>query len=376
VLARDIQRILDLGVTFEGGRRLGADLRLDELLDDYEAIVLAIGAGTGIDLDLDGKGPAVVQGLQYLQADTGRTDRVVVIGGGNTAVDAARTALRRGATRVVIACLEDRAEMPAIGSEIVAAEQEGVEINPGLRAVGLVGDGVEIVQVAPRVPDNTDPENYEAIAGTEATLDADLVIVAIGQRPDPSDLTRGDVTLASAAGLRVDDETGGTAHERIFAAGDLAGDGGSVTDAIAGSLRAAWGIDRNLRGPAKADERRRPPMVTAAPPAGRPGITRADPKRRTIAPELDPVDRVKSFDEVTGVLTEQQARAEAARCMICGLCGNCNACLDLFGCPAFYLEGGLIEIDPILCVACGVCAQFCPNDAIFPVMRPVQVGTP
>ena len=92
--------------------------------------------------------------------------------------------------------------------------------------------------------------------------------------------------------------------------------------------------------------------------------------------ELKPKTRVLGFDEVTGALTEQQARAEAARCMICGLCGNCNACLDLFGCPAFFVSDGLIEIDPKLCVACGVCAQFCPNDAIYPVTSALAKGGP
>ncbi len=376
VLRQDIQRILDLGVAFEGGRRLGADLHLDELLGKHDAIVLAVGAGDGIELDLGDTGPAVVQGLMYLQRDTGPAERVLVIGGGNTAVDAARTALRRGASRVIVACLEDRIEMPAIGSEIVAAEHEGVEISPGLAAVGLVGEGVEMVRVEPRVPGNTDPENYEPVAGSDVTIEADLVVVAIGQRPDTTILGHGDVVQASSNGLQVDAETGTTTHERIFAAGDVAGGGGSVTDAIAGGLRAAWGVDRSLRGPAKADERRPPPTVTSKPPAGRPGITRLDAGKRTIAPELDPGDRVKTFGEINGAFTEQQARTEAARCMICGLCGNCSACLDLFGCPAFYVQDGQIEIDPVLCVSCGVCAQFCPNNAIYPVRQPVRVSAP
>ena len=369
VLRRDVQRILDLGVVFEGGRRLGADLDLDELLGRHDAIMLATGAGIGIELDLGRTGPEVVQGLTYLRNGTEPVERVVVVGGGNTAVDVARTALRRGATRVIIACLEDRAAMPAIESEIVASEQEGVEIHAGLRVLGLVGEGVELVRVVPRVPGSTDPEDYDAIGGTNVTFEADLVVVAIGQRLDTSVLTGGDVVLATSNGLQVDDETGRTTHERIFAAGDLAGGEGSVTDAIAGGLRAAWGIDHSLRGPAKADERRPPPRVTSEQSAGRMGITRVDIDKRMIAPELHPGDRIADFGEVVGALTEQQARAEATRCMICGLCGNCNACLDLFGCPAFYVQDGQIEIDPVLCVACGVCAQFCPNDAIFPVMQ-------
>jgi NADPH-dependent glutamate synthase beta subunit-like oxidoreductase len=264
--------------------------------------------------------------------------------------------------------------MPAIKSEIVAAEDEGVEIRSGLRAVGLVAEGIETVYVAPRIPGNTDPDNYETIAGTRTVVGADLVVVAIGQRPDTSILRRREAVPASSDRFQVDIDTGGTAYERIFAAGDLTGDGGTITAAIAGGLRAAWGLDRSLRGPTKADERPPPPRVTLTPPAGRPGVTRVEAGKRATAPELDPTDRVKNYGEVVGVFTEQQARMEAARCMICGLCGNCNACLDLFGCPAFYIQDGLIEIDPVLCVVCGVCAQFCPNDAIHPVTQPATVG--
>ncbi len=374
-LRRDVDRILGLGVTFEGNTRLGTDVDIDELLEAHDAVLLAIGTGVAADLELSGRGPAVVQGLDYLNGGGASADRVVVVGGGNTAVDAGRTALRRGASRVVLACLEDRAEMPAIDSEIAAACEEGVELRTRRKAVGLVAAGIELVSVEPRVRGRTDPENFEVVAGTTSAIDADLVVIAVGQRPDPSiRWLPGDVPV-SADGPVVDDECGATAHERIFAAGDMADGAGSVTDAIAGGLRAAWGIDRKLRGAAKADERPPPPRVPSGPPAGRPGVWRVDDTTRAATPELDPRTRAATFDEVVGTLTEKTARAEASRCMICGLCGNCNACLDLFGCPAFYVADGLIEIDSGLCVACGVCAQFCPNDAIYPVARSPEVGS-
>ncbi len=375
-LRRDIDRILGLGVIFKGNTRLGTDVTIDELLGSHDAVMLALGTGIGVDLDLGGNGPAVVQGLEYLNGDSTPADRVVVVGGGNTAVDAARTALRRGASQVISACLEARAEMPAIDSEIVAACEEGVELQTRRKAVGLVAAGVELISVEPRVTGRTDPENYEIIAGTTSTADADLIVIAIGQRPDNSIRWLPDDVPRSSDGLVVDRETGETAHERIFAAGDLADAEGRVTDAIAGGLRAAWGIDRTLRGSTKADERPPPPRVSSSPPAGRPGVWRVDDTMRVATPELDPGARVHNFAEVAGTLTEEQARAEAARCMICGLCGNCNACLDLFGCPAFYVSDGQIEINPTLCVACGVCAQFCPNDAIYPVARSMEVGSP
>jgi len=98
---------------------------------------------------------------------------------------------------------------------------------------------------------------------------------------------------------------------------------------------------------------------------------------RVAVPELDAIARTAGFAEVVGRLDEASARREAERCAACGLCGNCSACIDLFGCPAFFLEGGEIRIDPTLCNGCGVCAAFCPNGAIRPSrggLAPVQRG--
>jgi indolepyruvate ferredoxin oxidoreductase alpha subunit len=373
VLDRDIQRILDLGVQFEGERRLGADLRLSELLDSNDAVLVAIGGGGDSALNLPGDGPEVVPALSYLGNGLGPARRVLVVGGGNSAIDSARTALRRGASHVVVVSLERRDEMPAIESEVTAAEHEGVEIRDGVRVTGLVPGGIDLERVESTVPGSRDPETYVAIEGSHIRMEIDRVIVAIGQTGIGSKVDD-DVVLEWSED--VDEKTGRTSHEHVFAAGDVIGGDRTVTGAIAGGLRAAWGIDTHLRGSSKADERMPPPLVPDGSPAGREGVTRVDTERRRVPPELESTTPVLGFEEVTGTLTEQQARAEAARCMICGLCGNCSACLDLFGCPAFYVSGGLIEIDPTLCVACGVCAQFCPNDAIYPVTSVLAMGGP
>jgi TPP-dependent indolepyruvate ferredoxin oxidoreductase alpha subunit/thioredoxin reductase len=375
-LERDIKRILDLGVRFEGGRRFGADLNLGELLEATDAVLVALGAGEDAALDLPGEGPEVVSALSYLGNDLWSARRVLVVGGGNSAIDSARTAIRRGAEHVVIGCLESRAEMPAIPSEIAEAEREGVEILNAVRTTGLVLGGVEYERVETTVPGSGDPEDYVAIEGSTTGMEVSQVIVAVGQTRTGS--TPGDDgVLDWSEALIVDDQTGRTSHERIFAAGDLVGAEGTVTGAIASGMRAAWGIDAQLRGAAKADERMPPPLIPGgSSPSRRSGVARVDIEARRAPYELEIENRVSGFDEVTGALTEQQARAEAARCMICGLCGNCNACLDLFGCPAFFVSNGLIEIDPGLCVACGVCAQFCPNDAIYPVTPLLAQGGP
>jgi NADPH-dependent glutamate synthase beta subunit-like oxidoreductase len=375
VLERDVQRIFDLGVSFHGGRRLGADLGIGELLESSDAVLVALGAGADRELRLPGEGPELIPALSYLREDPGPADAVLVVGGGNSAIDSARTAIRRGARSVTIACLEARGEMPAIPTEVAAAEQEGIRILDGVRLRRLIPGGVELERVDALVPGSADPEDYRAVEGSEMSVDVFRVIVAIGQQHPDTGSGEGPL-LDWSQGLVVDARTGRTSHDRIFAAGDLTGGRRTAVDAIAGGLRAAWGIDRALRGPAEADKRMPPPLVPTKAPDTRRGVSRVDVEQRHAVPELESARRVAGFDEIVGVLTEEQARAEAARCMICGLCGNCNACLDLFGCPAFYVSGGLIEIDPALCVVCGVCAQFCPNDAIYPVTTTMAFGGP
>ena len=377
---RDVQRILDLGVSFEGGRTLGENLQLDQLLGEYDAVLLAIGAGRGVELKIPAPEsaaprPRVIDALEYLRGPQETARRVVVIGGGNSAIDAARTAVRHGAEKAVVVCLEEWEYMPAIPEEIREAERDGVFILTEHRAMALRATGVDLVHVQPRVPGGLDPDNFEAVAGSEETVEADLVIIAIGQATDESALEGCGIEWARDSGLvRIDAETGACSHPRVFAAGDLVREERSVTAALADGMRAAWGLDRSLRGAEAADRRPPPPRLPATP---RPPSNKAWRNRREERhdpPQLDPVSRIGSFDEEVGVFSEAQARAEASRCLFCGMCGSCKSCLDLFGCPAFKLGEESPVIEPSLCLSCGVCAQFCPNEAIVPVLFEEEVA--
>ncbi len=383
-LRRDIDRILALGVHFRGGVRLGTDTSLEQLLDEdrYDAVLLAIGAGQALQLDLgdsDG-GPELVDALTYLRDPQALSsaERVVVIGGGNAGVDAARTARRCGAEHVTIVCPEPREQMPAIAEELEAALLEQVKLLVETQPTALVspeeGAARGGLRCASTSGDGSAELSASARGGAQLLLEADRVIIAIGQRPVLGSVEGVALDRDSTGGLKIDPESGQSSHPKIFAAGDLTDTPRKVTDAIASGQRAAWGIDRLLRGAQLADHHKPPSSgtwsVEPQTQAERGALlARVDRTRPAAAQQLGHAQRTAGFDEVIGTLSEEQAQTEANRCVVCGQCGNCRACIDLFGCPAILLDNHQVTIDPQLCSACGVCAAFCPNSAIERVLR-------
>ncbi|MBZ0136307.1 MAG: FAD-dependent oxidoreductase [Planctomycetes bacterium] len=366
-LAKDIRRVLDLGIRFEGGRRLGSDFTTDELLQHHDGVVIAIGAGKPARGEVPGDGPQQVDALAFLRDDNCRiSGEVVVIGGGNAAVDAARSALRRGASGATIVCLEARDAMPAISAETKEAVREGVNLRTATRVTRLTATGVETVCVRPAGAGALLPSDYDPVEGSARQLPATHLIWAIGQTADREALGPQPSLRWEDGCLAADPLTGQTSHARIFAAGDVVNGERTVTGAIALGRRAAWGLDRSLRGDA-ADTRQPPPLPSARDLRGRPGAVRIDSAQRAVPAEREASGRTSDFSEVVGVLTEEQAQAEAQRCTICGNCGNCNACVDLFGCPAFVQDGAAVRIDEKACTGCGVCVSFCPTGAIHAV---------
>jgi NADPH-dependent glutamate synthase beta subunit-like oxidoreductase len=359
-IARDVERVFELGVKFIGGTRIGRDMSFDELRGSgHDAIYLAIGAHRPRMLDLgpaeEGGRPVMRVALPFLESArrgerSASLGRVAVIGGGNAAVDAARTALRMGACEVTMACLEAREAMPALREELEDAHEEGVVVVPSVRPVRFVTGGLEVAGLSD---------------GVESILPCDTVILAIGQQPNTDFLTGSGVELALDGDgcLIVDRDTCQTSEPGIYAGGDVVAGERTVTAAMASGLRAAWAIDRELRGE-EAANRRVPPRHPVQGGGERPHWEGSAMLSNRQPVPCSSADARREFVEVRGSYTEADARAEARRCLACGLCGNCRACTELFACPALADEGEHVSIDPGLCIDCGACADLCSNGAI------------
>ncbi len=359
VLDREIGRVEAAGVRFKLGVRFGTDL-LREDLAGYAAAFLATGAWRERALTLHGAPRDAVQpGLAWLTALNGGRGsaigkRLAVIGGGNTAMDVARSARRLG-SEVSVIYRRTRAEMPAFADEVAEAGSEGVHFRylEAPVAAERVGGAIRITCQAMRLglPDASGRPRPEPVQGALATLEVDSVISAVGEDTDPSVLRPGFPPGAvwDAAGC-----------PPVFLGGDLSGARRTVADAIgSGRLAATW-IERWLA--------RREPPVTPAPPSPVPlsamRLPWFDAAPRTHPRERDTAARLMDFDEVSQGLDEAAALAEARRCLSCGACTACDRCW--LACPdvAVLVEGAQYRVDLEHCKGCLLCLAECPRGAI------------
>jgi formate dehydrogenase major subunit len=341
ILDREIEAILRMGVEARNGQVWGRDFTLSDLRRSYDAVLLATGAAVNRELDFlpDGM-PGVNYGTCFLGQvalgqDTGLHGKVGVIGGGNTAMDCARTAVRLGAEQVTILYRRSRKEMPAQEIEVIEAEEEGIGLELCVAPVGMREEngrlaGLTFVRMDLCEIDASGRARPKPMEGSEFDVPLDYVIVAVGQVVDEETLGKdplaAELERTKWRTIKGDYLSGATSQEGVFAAGDLTTGPATVVEAIGGARRAAEAMDRWLRGGQHAPPR--PFIFTKGTlqEADQQNFARQAPAARAGMPVLEPGDRKTNFDQVELGFSEEQALAEAKRCLACG-CQAVDECL-------------------------------------------------
>jgi formate dehydrogenase (NADP+) beta subunit len=327
IIEKEIKQVLDIGIELQTEKKLGRDFSLDELKNNgYEAIYLSVGAQLSKKIDIPGSESSdVLWGVDFLREvsegkDISLKKTVLVVGGGNVAVDVALTALRQGAKHVTMACLESLEEMPANRWEIEEALEEGVKLMPSWGPKNIVEDHGKITHVelvrCTSVFDNQG--NFcPSFATITENVNADQVILAIGQSPDFSFLDSNSLIDLENGHIKIDLETCETSAKGTFAGGDAAKPPATIIDAIADGRKAASSIDRFLGGDGIIDEvfveRDQNNSYDGKRPIG------FSDKKRAKMPTLLLSERHDGFPEVELGFTDEQAVEEAKRCFQCDL---------------------------------------------------------
>lgn len=375
ILDKEIGDIANLGVVIRTNSRVGENVPWSEL-EKFDAVFLAIGASKSKKLGIEGEDlEGVLSGVDFLRKlNTGRVPevgkRVVVIGGGNTAIDAARTALRMGKD-VTILYRRTRKEMPAVPEEIEEAEKEGVKFDfliAPLRVIEEGGSvkGIEMQRMQLDKPDESGRRKPVPLKGTEFIVEADTVITAIGEDPDLSFIPYSFLKK----GLRiVVDESHSTGVPGIYAGGDAATNPyGTVVDAIRAGKEGAEAIDEFLGW--KSSKSTEAMTVVKS---GDINTFYFPHEKRLKSPRISLAKSKNSFKEVNKTVSEKRALREVDRCFSCGTCVHCDVCLTF--CPDVAIikdEFGEYKIDYDHCKGCGICVSECPRDAMELVEEELQ----
>lgn len=392
VVDREMNEIIDLGIEARTETVVGKDIPFGEILEKYDACFVATGTHRPVRLDIPGEDrDGVLYGLNFLkdiafgrEVDIGA--RVAVVGGGNTAVDAARTAKRLGAKEVTIIYRRSIEEMPAYRAEVAAAEEEGVRILYCAMPVRIDGNGSRVEKVEclkTRLVKEGDDGRLEPkpVEGSNVMVEADTVIVAVGESAEAAFLP-GDIEMDK--GLVRVDHLGRTSKAGVYAGGDLTTFSRSVVESVASGKRAALGMDSSLK---EMDQRLVETLVKRESGAV---AMRAYMAREYVRPDSEvlsfndlnlsyfsksartreaelPVERRSStFEEIHLGITREEAMSESERCFHCGRCNQCGNCYSF--CPdvavAFDAETFSFLVLREACKRCGICIEECPRSAI------------
>src|SRR6476619_2172503 len=376
VLDREIERLFEFGFKIKATTEIGKDVSWDDLGKNYDACVLAVGLTEPNSVRAEGENKdGVVYGLPFLR-DIGMGTskvklgpRVAVIGGGNTAIDCAREALRQGAEEVTMITVEgNTSEMPAVPEDLHDMVEEGVELMHGLAVTAMLGNGkVEALQLHPAR--FTGAINASPIAvdkdAPSARFAVDNVIIAVGQHaalkwlPDQFKTERGTIKI---------DRFGRLGDTKFFAAGDVVQLGSGqplmVVNAVGDGKRVAFNLDKVVRNEPMQERMVSLDVIT--------DLTRMNmtyfPKFPRVAQAmLPPVSRRRTQEEVIQAYSEEQAMEEAARCFSCGTCNACDNCYLVCPEPCIIRldrSNGLYKILVDYCKGCRVCIEECPTGCL------------
>jgi formate dehydrogenase beta subunit len=366
-LMREIGRIEAMGV------RIVLDHPVDDVLAEqkaggFDAVFIAIGAHIGKHAEIPARDAArVLDAVALLRGvTTGEAPRlgrrVIVYGGGNTAMDAARTAKRLGADEALIVYRRDREHMPAHAFEADEALAEGIKIKWLTTIKEVVGPDLTVEMM------ELDAHGYPQPTGRFETLRADAIVLALGQETESGFLRRLPGIEFAADGVVKVSASMMTGHPGIFAGGDMVPSERTVTIAVGHGKRAARHIDAWLRG--EQHEEPADPPIVGFDMLSLPVYSDADP---TLQKEISAAERMSGFEEVVTGLSEAEARREAQRCLSCGNCFECDNCYA--ACP----EAAIIKLGPgrryrcdyAKCTGCAVCFEQCPCHAIEMIPEPV-----
>ncbi|MBW2633003.1 MAG: FAD-dependent oxidoreductase [Deltaproteobacteria bacterium] len=389
VIDREVAMIEDLGVEFVYNTRFGKNLSYDDLKKEgFEAFLLAIGAHKAYKLNIPGEDdfPGVIDAIDLLK-DVALGHRqapgkkVVIIGGGNVAVDAARTCLRLGCEEVTIAYRRTRKEMPADEVEVEHAEEEGVKLTMLTIPMEIKGENSKVralhcLQAKLIKKEGSDRMYPKPVEGSDYDIEADVIIPAIGQYVDQSCLHKIDgIEWTRRGTIHVNMANMATSRSDVFSVGDAVTGPATVIEAIGGGKRAANAIDRYLSG---LPQLKMPPVPVRRAIADYievPASTKMVLKRPEM-PLLNIERRRTTYQQVELGYSENVAREEARRCLRCDVCRRCGDCISICRdkMKIDALQLGYFDFDHPVdtdfrstqehCITCGACAENCPNNAM------------
>jgi NADPH-dependent glutamate synthase beta subunit-like oxidoreductase len=397
VLDAEIGWIKRSGVKIKTNVRVGKDISLADMRQSHDAVFIAVGAHRGSSLGVEGEGMSgVVQGVDFLRSvNMGERvtlgNHVAVIGGGNTAIDCARTVKRAGAADVTIIYRRSRLEMPALPEDVDAVGDEGIKLELLAAPKRIIAEGgrltgIECLRMQLGTPDDSGRARPVPIPGSEFSIPVDMVIAAVGQAPDLDFVKDLGLTISKQGVIEISALTAATNLEGVFAGGDGAGIKAYVADAIASGKAAALGIFCYLEGKQVTQEFKKHQvgernsfsfqhfidseayqvdLKNVVPYEKINTLCFSHLDRNENPEQLKPKARTRGFKEVVGGIEPSRMPLEIGRCFKCGTCTHCDLCFLL--CPDISIvksgeNGYSVKTD--YCKGCSICASSCPRHVI------------